>query len=89
MQTLTGRETVALSEPIQSNGTKATDSTPATVNAIHAAICEAAYFIAQRRGFQPGHETIGWRPKHKLWIESARSPTSADLSEKGGSHCEC
>jgi hypothetical protein len=60
MQTLTGRETVALSEPIQSNGTKATDSTPATVNAIHAAICEAAYFIAQRRGFQPGHEVDDW-----------------------------
>jgi hypothetical protein len=61
MQTLTGRETVStLSEPTQSNGTKATDSTPATVDAIHAAISEAAYFIAQRRGFQPGHEVDDW-----------------------------
>lgn len=69
MKMLDGRETIsAKSEPGQSTGTRtadttssmAADKTPATVEAMRAAISEAAYFIAQRRGFQPGHEVDDW-----------------------------
>ncbi|MGH8316710.1 MAG: DUF2934 domain-containing protein [Steroidobacteraceae bacterium] len=47
----------------------------------HALIAEAAYYRAEERGFDPGHELEDWLDA-ELDIERSRGPTSAERESR-------
>lgn len=41
-------------------GTDASSTIPTSIDDFHAQVAEMAYFLAEKRGFTPGHEMEDW-----------------------------